>query len=326
MRAYHQSQPSGSAQQPTPPNTSTGVYYPGYELSSSSQSPSPLTVHPHPTEYAMAPYMRQSPGHMHGHPSPKDDVPPPIDHYLGHYTVSGACNESNVPASFREYADFNDGVGQVDPSFISRAPGGQMAPMHQQLIAAGGAGTPILGHPDPTNYRVHMPPRPGDIENIGAHNILSLGHPGQPSYSRARMTTTPRRPKPGKKPPSQARIDTSRPITGQPLRVVEEVSENNDTESFCDANDAVTLSDRCEDEARFIFETRKALVKSGMKGKGMWEEISRKYEEMYGQRLEKATLQMRLTRTFAKHAIWPDKEVSVPAPTGHALREREPEH
>lgn len=263
----------------------------------------------------MTPYIRQSPGHLHGHPSPKDDVPPPIDHYLGHYTVSGG--ESNVTGSFRDYADFNDGVAQVDPSFISRAPTGQMTPMHQQIMTASAAGTPILGHPDPTKYRMHMPPRPGEIEGVGGHNILSLGQPGPPpSYSRARVaTTTPRRTRAGKKQPAQSKSDASRPPAGQPpLLAVEEASENNDTESLGDGDGAVTLSDRCEDEARFIFETRKALVQSGMKGKGMWEEISRKYEEVYGQRLEKATLQMRLTRTFAKHAIWPDKEVSYPCP------------
>jgi hypothetical protein len=48
-----------------------------------------------------------------------------------------------------------------------------------------------------------------------------------------------------------------------------------------------------------------------MKGKGMWEEIARMFEETYGQRHEKATLQMRLTRTVAKHVIWPEKEVSI---------------
>jgi hypothetical protein len=112
-----------------------------------------------------------------------------------------------------------------------------------------------------------------------------------------------------KKVPSQKRAP-SRGLAQQALRAVEIASQDNDTESLGEGAEAVALSDRCEDDARFIFETRKNLVKSGMKGKGMWEEISRKYEEVYGQRLEKATLQMRLTRTFAKHAIWPEKEVS----------------
>jgi hypothetical protein len=93
---------------------------------------------------------------------------------------------------------------------------------------------------------------------------------------------------------------------------MEVASQDNDSEAFGDGVEAVTLSDKCDDEARFIFETRRNLVRSGMKGKGMWEEISRKYEEVYGPRLEKATLQMRLTRAFAKHAIWPEREVSFP--------------
>lgn len=313
MRAYHQSQPSNSAQQPTPPNTSTGGYYPGgYELSSSSQSPSPLTVHPHTTEYTMTPYMRHSPNNMHGHPSPKDDIPPPSGQYFGSYTVSGGGNEPEVPDSFRGYPDFGNGVLPVASSYIDRGVGGHMTPLHQHIIATSPAGTPILGAPNPLQYhhRMHMPARPGDIEDIGPDNLLTVGHPGQANYNRARTTTNQRRKQRVGQRYAPAKGEAPRPLGEAALRAMEEASQNNDTESLGDGEEPVTLSDKCEDEARFIFETREALVKSGMKGKGMWEEISRKYEEVYGQRLEKATLQMRLTRTFAKHAIWPDKEVS----------------
>lgn len=313
MRAYHQSQSSSTAQQPTPPNTSTGVYYPtAYDLSSSSQSPSPLTVQPHATEYNMTPYMRQSPNHIHGHPSPKDDVPPPIHNpYLGHFSVSGGCNESEVPPSFRDYPDY--GVDQVDPQVFTRS---HMAPMHHMMTTSA-APTPILAQPDPMHYhRMQMTPRAGEIENLRDPNILTMGHPPyQP-----RPPTILRRKVINKKLHSQPKRDGRRPLVPHVLKAMNAGGEDNNTDAQGDEAEAVTLSDKCEEDARFIFETRRNLVKSGMKGKGMWEEISRKYEEVYGQRLEKATLQMRLTRTFAKHAIWPEKEVSSPfqfCPSGH---------
>lgn len=318
MRAYHRSQASGNAQQPTPPNTSTGVYsYPGYELSSSSQSPSPLTVHPHATEIGMTPYLRQSPNHMHGHPSPKDEVPPPINRYLGHYTVSGG-NDSGVPHTFREYEEFGP-VDQVD-SYIPHEPAGQISHIHPHMITTSAPQAPILAHPNPSHYRMQMTPRAGEIEDLRHPDMLRMGHPGQPSYQSA-LTSTPRRNTRGKKAPSTRRRTVPRPLA-QPA-----ASQDNDTESLDEGAETVVLSDKCEDDARFIFETRRNLVKSGMKGKGMWEEISRKYEEVYGQRLEKATLQMRLTRTFAKHAIWPEKEVSNYSANGQVTtskkRERE---
>ena len=300
MRAYHPSQASSGAQQPTPPNTSTGVYYPAYDLSSSSQSPSPLTVQPHVPEYSMAPYMRHSPNHIHGHPSPKDEIPPPINQYLGHYTVSGGCPESEVGPSFRGYPDYP--VEQVDPSFITRGHSAQMQHMHPGMMTPSAASTPILAHPDPMHYRMQMTSRGGEIEDL-------VGNPGQSPYQ-SRVTTTPRRNTKVQKMPSRGKRPAPRTITKQTPRPVGVAGQDNDSESLIEGVDAVTLSDKCEEDARFIFETRRDLVKSGMKGKGMWEEISRKYEQVYGQRLEKATLQMRLTRTFAKHAIWPENEVS----------------
>jgi hypothetical protein len=159
---------------------------------------------------------------------------------------------------------------------------------------------------------MHLPPQPGYIEDLSRREMLPLGNPGQPTYTSPGRNRPPH--KVGKRLPREKR-PPSRPF----VRAMEEAGRNTDLESLGDGDEVVTLSEKCDEEARFIFETRKALVDSGMKGKGMWEEISRKYEEVHGQRLEKATLQMRLTRAFAKHAIWPEKEVS-PLPFSSSLR------
>lgn len=70
----------------------------------------------------------------------------------------------------------------------------------------------------------------------------------------------------------------------------------------------VTLGAECEKDVRFIFDTRESLP--DMRGKGMWDEISRRYEAEYGTRVQKPTLQMKLSRAVARHVIWPENEVS----------------
>ena len=309
MRAtFHQPQSSTISQQPTPPSTSTGVYYySGHDLSSSSQSPSPLTVHSHGSDFTMTPYMRQSPSHhIHGHPSPKpDDAPPPMqDAYLGSYGVSaGPCNDPEDPNSFRGYQDFHT-VDPVDPSVFSR-PGGPI--YTPNMMATGPAHTPILAHPDPMQYR---PPRAGDIENLPGPGYQHIPHHGPSTYT-SRSAATPNRGRHTRKGGSKVRRGPTAARSQEAARVTDTASQDNDIESVAEGEDAVELSDKCEEDARFIFETRRNLVRTGQKGKGMWETISKLYEEEYGQRLEKATLQMRLTRAFAKHAIWPEKEVRL---------------
>lgn len=70
----------------------------------------------------------------------------------------------------------------------------------------------------------------------------------------------------------------------------------------------MTLGAECEKDARFIFDMRESLL--NMRGKGMWDEISRRYEAEYGTRVQKPTLQMKLSRAVARHVIWPKNEVS----------------
>lgn len=258
-----------------------------------------MTVHPH-NDYSMAPYMGQSPNHGHGQPSPKDDVPPPIHHYLGHYTVSGSCNEPDVQNYF----------GDVDATYITRGPGGQISHLPHHMMTTTAGPTPILTQPDPTQYRsipgLPMTSRDSVIEDL-------LGPPNA-TYQHRVTTTTRRKPK---KVPSQNKRAGSRPVANviKAMEAARAASQDNDSESLGEGPEVVTLDDKCEEDSRFIFETRKNLVKSGMKGKGMWEAISKRYQEVYGRTLEKATLQMRLTRAFAKHAVWPEKEVSAPFST-----------
>jgi hypothetical protein len=301
MRNGFHSQTSSASQQPTPPNTSRGVTYgfPPYDIASSNSS-SPMTVQPHSGEYTMGgtPYMGQSPNH-HGHPSPKDDGPPPLNNlYHGHYSVSG--NEQDVQTSFPDYSNSY----QVDPQYITRGQDDSMAHMHPRIITTTPVQAPILAQPDPGHYRhgMHIPSRPGHIENI------MMGHPGPVAYQQ-RPTPAPKRRGVVKKIASQSKRAAARPLAQQASRATEVTNQDNEGGEE-DETETVTLSDKCEEDLRFIFDQRNNLIKSGMKGKGMWEEICRRYEDQYGSHLDKPALQMRHARCIAKYAIWPEKEVS----------------
>lgn len=265
----------------------------------------------------MSHYLTHSPNHHH---SPKDDIPPPIP-YLGHYTVSGNCNDSEVPNHFNDYSDFN-GIG-VNPAFIGR--GGPVNAA--RMLSTSTTQPPILTHPDPGHYRAQVTPRPGEIEDLRDPSILVMRHPGHsqlpPTPPRVTVSPARRTPKtrqrrtPGaasKRPggpsqgPGQGSSQGPSQARQSPPALESEKEADEEMEHLPDS-ERVTLQDDAEEVAKFIFEVREELVRAGMKGKGMWEEISKRYENATGQRLEKATLQMKLTRAFAKHARWPDTEI-----------------
>ena len=75
-------------------------------------------------------------------------------------------------------------------------------------------------------------------------------------------------------------------------------------------NEMLTLSDNTPDDDKFLFDLRVDCDRRNLKGKGMWDEIQKRYQEAKGGQYDKARLQMRVTRLVAKHGIWPDSEVS----------------
>ncbi|KAG7293229.1 hypothetical protein NEMBOFW57_003275 [Staphylotrichum longicolle] len=91
-RNYHAAQSSAPCSQPpTPPDSSRMYGYNGFDVNSNNQGDSPMTVNPAVTEagsFDMNSYMAHSPPISHHPSSPKSDLPPPIDPYLGHFTVS----------------------------------------------------------------------------------------------------------------------------------------------------------------------------------------------------------------------------------------------
>lgn len=288
-------------QQPTPPSTS-GMYYPSYDISASSQSPSPLTVPPHAPEPPfdmVAPFMGQSP-----HPSPKEEVPPPIHPYLGHYTVSGTCNESEVPNSFSPYPDFNE----VDPGFMARGQqhmqlGDQL---HRQMVVTSAGQAPILTQPHHSQLRTQTTPRASGMEDLRDPGIMAQGLPGPDGYH-TRISVSPVRRQPQRKQKAQQRRTprASSRQQGQAQRPdAQQTDQNQPDDAECLP---LKLSDNAPPEDKFLFELRQKFICE--KGKGMWDDIAASYAAKY-QVMEKAALQMKISRAVAKYGEWPDKEVS----------------
>lgn len=296
-------QSSGPSQQPSPPPRGISTFTPyvpaPYDMPSSSSS-SPMTHHSQ--QFGATPYLDQSPS-QHDH-SPRDHIPPQDQHYLGSYAVS--VPEHEVSASFTGYTN---GFSHVSPRYLPGA-GESLSHMNPQIITTTASQASVLASPDAGQYhRMNMTPRPGDIQDLSGPSMMNMGHPNHVNYQQQTPQSS-RSKRGGGKPvhkiPSK-KAANRRPVHQPSSRTsVVASQQNNDDEE----TGVLTLSDKCEDDLRFIFDTRNQLVEMGMKGKGMWEEICNKYENQYGQHLDKPALQMRHARCVTKYGIWPEREVS----------------
>ncbi|TLS24209.1 hypothetical protein PpBr36_08483 [Pyricularia pennisetigena] len=68
------------------------------------------------------------------------------------------------------------------------------------------------------------------------------------------------------------------------------------------------LRDEAREEEKVLMELRREL--SDDKGKGMWDEITRRYISIY-EHIERSALQMKLTRAINAHCIWPQEELDL---------------
>ncbi|KAK4672475.1 hypothetical protein QC763_103420 [Podospora pseudopauciseta] len=288
MRNYHSQSAIPGPQVPTPPNSSK-MYYSGYDVNNSSQGSSPMTVHPAATEgghFDM--YMAHSPPMSHHPSSPKSEVPPPIDPYLGSYNVS-ANNGEIIHQPFQEYHAFNVDVGPSGPYL------GQPPHMHHRMPSNGGH-APVLAQPNPSHFRPDTTPRIGGIEDLRDPSVLLGGYPSHAALSPGRRLQQRKKPSPARKP---ARTPKSTPQIG---------SESGANGQLDDGDqDELTLRDDAPDDDKYLFQLRKEFISE--KGKGMWEEMKAKYSEKHQGNWEKAALQMKVSRAVAKYGVWPKREI-----------------
>ncbi|KAK0657146.1 hypothetical protein B0T16DRAFT_53028 [Cercophora newfieldiana] len=300
MGNYHQSQSAApGTQMPTPPNTSK-MYYTPYDINTSSQDSSPMTVHPvsEAPAFDMAPYMAHSPPGSHHHPSsPKGDVPPPIDPYLGHFTVSGGNEPEVSHHSFSGYPYHNVEldprlyVGQQQSQQPTHLPVSAPPHLHHHLNPTGPPST--LARPHHSPYRPEPGPR---IEDLRGNPALAIGHygshrAGPRSSGGIRKKVAPAR-KPSRTPKEAPQVGSLDGHTG--------FGDDED-------RDELVLRDDAPEDDKYLFQLRKEFISE--KGKGMWEEMKAKYSEKHQGNWEKAALQMKVSRAVAKFGVWPKREI-----------------
>ncbi|AEO53261.1 hypothetical protein MYCTH_2294350 [Thermothelomyces thermophilus ATCC 42464] len=313
MRNYHQS--TLPSQAPTPPDSSRMYGYNGYDMASSSQSPSPLTVNPAVTESGgfMPPYMAHSPPISHHPSSPRTEIPPPINPYLGHYTVSGPNEAEVTPHSLQDYHPY--GVEVAPEAYLAQQRQQQQQhqqhhvsagspPVHQRMPSDGGA-TPDLSQPHPAQFRPHQV---GAVEDLRDPGLL-LGPPYPPAgaLSPGRRAQTRRKPAPGRKPSRTPPKTAAATATTTTTTLVGSAGANSQLQPSEDEEEELTLRDDAPEDDKYLFQLRKEFISE--KGKGMWEEMKAKYSEKHQGNWEKAALQMKVSRAVARYGVWPAKEI-----------------
>ncbi len=304
------------AQGPTPPSTAR-MYYNSYDMSSSKSS-SPIPVHAQVTEagsFDMNHFVasHSSPSGPQP-PSPRDEIPPQIDPYLGHYSVSVA-NDLDCQHHYYDHHFPHVQVAPASPNW-SHAPQPPQPPaqvtaahLHPGLTQA----TPILPQSDPSQYRPQPATRAGEVEDLRGPPVMLPTHGSfavqQPPVSGSRRTRS--RKKAAARPRKASRTSKTPNMSPQTQHDGHPRGEVAGSATAADSGEQhkkfITLADACTADDKSLFAIR--LKYDHLKGKGMWDNISGEYgNESSGKARE--ALQMRVQRMVAKYGQWPEDEVS----------------
>ncbi|KAI0103565.1 hypothetical protein F4814DRAFT_442705 [Daldinia grandis] len=215
----------------------------------------------------------------------------------GQYTVSSNEASEEMPTHMTHPSLFS-----VVPTDLVRPPI-SMHPSNMPLPAP--SQIPILQNsPDPRD----LGPSVGPMDGMH-HHYPNMAHPPQvimdfTSYRRKSKSRTGRLGRPPKRPRAQNKGLSKR--DGEDLMDPQLSSPNGDASSTAKAlGRSITLRPDAPEKDRFILELRCQMDND--KGKGIWEEITKKYEERFGKRRQES-LQMNLTRAVLKYAEWPAEE------------------
>jgi hypothetical protein len=265
-----------------------------------------MTVNPAATEAApfdVGSYMAaHSPPLSHHPSSPKSDIPPPIDPYLGHFTVSGPNDGEVTHHSLHEYHPY--GVDVASPGqYLAQQQQQQQQQhvpvgtphMHHRMPSNGGGAT-VLTQPHPPQFRPHA-----TIEDLRDPSMLLGGYVPHGALS------------PGRRPPPRKRPSATRKASRTPKTTPHFASEVNNSQFRQDGGEVeeLTLRDDAPEDDKLLFQLRKKYLSE--KGKGMWEDMKSEYQQLVQGNWEKAALQMKVTRAVAKYGVWPEKEVRFPS-------------
>ncbi|KAI0384152.1 hypothetical protein F5Y04DRAFT_278155 [Hypomontagnella monticulosa] len=276
MHPYNQHR--AGSQQPTPPNTSRP--WSNYQMNA-------------PTDLLEMPGLDTS--HSPGDHNQMVSEP---QFQWGQYTVSSTEAPEDMQQQMTHPSMFSVAPTDLVRPALSLHPSGMSLPAPAQV--------PVLHHsPDPRDLAPSVTP----IDNMH-HHFPNMMH--QPpmivdfTYNSRRKPSKSRNGRsgrPSKRPRTHDRVSKR---DSEDFMDPQLTASNGDSSSTSKApGRSITLRPDAPEKDRFILELRCQM--DGDKGKGIWEEITKKYEERFGKRRQES-LQMNLTRAVLKYAEWPEFE------------------
>ncbi|KAI2472525.1 hypothetical protein F4781DRAFT_444915 [Annulohypoxylon bovei var. microspora] len=275
MHSYNQHR--AGSQQPTPPNTSRP--WSNYQMNTAAdllEMPGLETSH--------------SPDHSHLVSEPQFQ--------WGHYTVSSNEAPEEMPQHMTHPSMFSVAPTElVRPLSMHPATMSLPAPSHQ---------VPLLHSPDPRDLAPSVTP----IDNMH-HQYPSIMHQ-QPHVIMDFAPYNRRKPSKAKngrsgRPPKRLR-GGSRALSkngGSDYMDPQLASSGDGGPNSKVPGRHITLRSDAPEKDQYILKLRCEMDND--KGKGIWEEITKKYEARFGKRRQES-LQMNLTRAVLKYAEWPEEE------------------
>ncbi|TLD29268.1 hypothetical protein PspLS_03636 [Pyricularia sp. CBS 133598] len=220
--------------------------------------------------------------------------------YFGHFCVS------EVPADVERTAHLRDRF-----AFPSTAMG-TMQIGEQEMFNTNTSTQPQYRTP-----RSHMSDTHTTYSPVPGNNMQPPQEAPKTTKRRNATARTARaRPAAARRRSMAARSKDASPIMPQGSIKIGEASSGSKSSSM---KPTLQLRDEAREEEKVLMELRREL--SDDKGKGMWEEITKRYIDIYT-RIERSALQMKLTRAINAHCIWPQEELDLLVEAYHVDNEQ----
>ncbi|KAK2003912.1 hypothetical protein LX36DRAFT_650580 [Colletotrichum falcatum] len=257
-----------------------------------SQVGSPMSINP-PTS--------ESHFEMGYIPAENDDLPkPPADYYWGSYSVSAPSETEQgslspqippgyyIPHNSHHVMQPQPMMGQM-PSELPmprHAPPSVHAPYYPQQNH-----TSWVEQPDITEFKTTASRR----RQFG-YSLPSTQIARQEPIAQTFGPSRPGRPQPVARVARQARVRGRAIPPSTEATTAADIAEAQLGESIPDLADEWEYKGECPDEHRFLYERQRELTAAGMKNTGMWEVITKEFNQRFGTDFDIPRLQMKVSR------------------------------
>ncbi|CRK39109.1 hypothetical protein BN1723_000660, partial [Verticillium longisporum] len=324
LMSRYPSSTAPSIQQHTPPGTAKMYWGTPYDMGTapSSQAASPMTMQPPTTDgqFEMGYILSEPSQSHHHHHHHKEDIPEPPEPYFGSFGVSSTEPEQvTAPAQQMHhhpyYLSHNMGQQQqhmsttLAPSILAVKPEQEMDMdmqhhnMHRHIMPSPDA--PSLHQTQPNHYRS---PQYRSRSNEDLRMMHNGGYTLPPNTSGTQVRR-------GQPPPRVAKRTRIRGRQApQSTGGREGTGEKDAPRSTAfppshGSSEPLDFKEGMPDTDKFLFELRAKY--SDNKGKGMWDPITREYNERFKTQFDRAALQMKVSRAKSKWIQWHEKDDTI---------------